>query len=378
MKVGFSSPRMMMSGWKAVLLLVVLLFATACAAATPTSAPSGDTVAPTEAANDTPPTAEAPAEEPMAGGITQALIDAAKAEGRVVLYGSPSEAALASDAAAFEAEYGIPVEFIRLVAGPLTQRVETEAQAGAVAADVVMSSDVVALNRWAEDGTLIPLPDIEYPDRTDHFAPVQIIGQGIIYNSDEVPADQLPQTWGDLLDPKWNGRIALSSPRIGPGIVTLYYGILQDEQYGRAFFEQLAAVEPRVLETDVLVSQSVASGEAAIGFTAFEYLATNIKRDSPDAPIAFTYLDIAPILQTHISMLAGAPHPNAGELFTRWMMTEAGQVAHNGNSRASSPLGDLPGGTLPLAPSDKSRVYAGADVAGEHEAIINLFDELFN
>jgi ABC-type Fe3+ transport system substrate-binding protein len=49
--------------------------------------------------------------------------------------------------------------------------------------------------------------------------------------------------------------------------------------------------------------------------------------------------------------VAKAAHAKASELFVRWMMSQEGQIAFNGNHRSSSPLGPLPG---TATPPDKS------------------------
>lgn len=306
-----------------------------------------------------------------------ALIAAAQEEGSLTLYGAPSQEALQADATAFQEQYGVSVEIVQIVAGPLTVRADQEFQSGQAMADVLMTTDTVAMDRWYEEGYLTDLPDVDYPPASEpNYAPIQSIGQGILYNSDEVSEADLPQTWGDLLGSEWSGRIVVGSPRIGPGYIGVYHALLQDEQYGEAYFEELSGQEPRVLESPALLAQSIVSGDAAIGFTAFEYLASNIKRDSPDAPVEFQYLDIAPIVQTNVALVADGPNPAAAELFVRWMMSEDGQPVHNGEFRATSPLGEYET-TLTSVPEDKAVQYPPEEVVAQHDAIIALFDRLY-
>lgn len=369
---GLATPSKPMASLWLTGLSVLALAVAACAAP---AAPVATGAAPAPAAPAAP--AATPTRAPAASDIADAaLISAAKAEGSIVLYATPSQLALQADAEGFQKKYGITVNYIRLVAGPLTQRVDTEVKAGRVQADAIMTADTVALDRWSKENVLKKLPEIKYPKTTDYYAPVQIIGQGLVYNTRLVSKADLPKTWSDVLDAKWSGKIAIGNPRIGPGYMTLYYALQADAKYGKGFFTKLAQLKPRVVESDVLVAQSVASGEASMGFTAFPYLAANIKKDSPAAPIDFAYLDIATVLPTNIALVTQAPHANAADLFVRWMMSSEGQKAHNGDGRASSPLGDLEG-TLPMPPQDKSRVIPAQDVAKEQRNIIAMFDEMF-
>lgn len=66
------------------------------------------------------------------------LAKAAKREGEVFLYSAATENVSKKVGAAFEAKYGIKVNFLRLVSGTLKQRYASEAEAGTLVADVVL------------------------------------------------------------------------------------------------------------------------------------------------------------------------------------------------------------------------------------------------
>jgi len=313
-----------------------------------------------------------------AGPVADAkLIAAAKAEGKVTLYGTSSVAALRSDAEGFEKAYGIPVTYTQVTSGPLTARVDQEIRAGRINADVVMTADRHSLYRWIADGQLTKLPDAKFPHRTDHLAQIQAVYQGVFYNSDMVAPADVPKTWNDLLNPKFTGKIALGSPRISPAYSELYYALLKDPAYGQPFFDKLAAQRPRVVRNNALLAQTVAAGEAAVGFTGLPFDAINIKNASPAAKIEYAYLDIVTLAPTFLSVNAKAQNPNAARLFALWMMSPQGQIAHNGNGRASSVLGQLPG---TLAAPDPKRVrheITPEKVSLEYPELIAMFDRLF-
>ena len=157
-----------------------------------------------------------------------ALIAAAKAEGGITLYGSSSVAALKADAEGFEKAYGIPVTYQQLTSAPLTARVDQEARAGRILADVIISADPANLNRWVAEGHVAKLPDVAFPRKTDHLVPIQVIFQGIHYNTAMIPAGSVPKDWNDVLDQKYSGKIVLGTPRIGPAFSTLFYALWKD------------------------------------------------------------------------------------------------------------------------------------------------------
>ncbi len=306
------------------------------------------------------------------------LIATAKAEGKLTFYGTSSVVALKSDADAFQKAYGIPATFTRLTSGPLTARVDQEIRAGGITADIVITADRYSLYRWIADGQIAPLPaGIKFPDRTEHIAQVQAVYQAIFYNKKTVAAADVPKTWSDVLNPKFQGKIVIGSPRISPAYSELYYALWKDPKYGEPFFQKLAAQRPRVVRSNALVSQTVNSGEVSLGFTALPYDAVNIQLRSPGAPIEYAYLDIITLAPTFIAINAKAKNPNAARLFASYMLSPAGQVAHNGEGRASSVMGSLPG---TLAAPARSRVrteITPEKVSPEYSALIALFDKLF-
>ncbi len=280
------------------------------------------------------------------------LIAAAKAEGSLTMYGSPSVVALKSDADAFEKTYGIPVTFTQSGSAAQSTRIDQEIKSGGIRVDVIVSADLPSIYRWVADEQMAKLPDVNFPQQTEYFAPVQSIYQGVLINTKLVPKKDMPKTWGDLINPKYNGKIVLGSPRTGTAYAMLYLALLKDPKYGEAWFEKLAAQRTRVVRNNSLVAQLTASGEAALGFNGIPYNATNIVKQNPSAPITYAYLDIVTAAYTYLAVNKNAPRPNAARLFAAWLMSPAGQVAHNGDNRASSLLGSLPG-TL-SAPAKKS------------------------
>jgi iron(III) transport system substrate-binding protein len=305
------------------------------------------------------------------------LIAAAKREGSVVFYGTSSLDALKADADGFEKAYGIKVTYVRITSAPLTARVDTEAAAGRIRADVIMTADQAALNRWSDKGLMAKLPLGLAPKTTDYYAPIQISSHALGYNTEAVKKQDVPNTWEQVLNSRWAGRMVIASPRISPAFSSIYYSLLHDPKYGTAYFERLAKLKPRVVETDVLVVQALTSGDAAIAFPTSIYNVSNAKATNPSVPIDYKYMDIASRVYTWESVVAQAEHPNAAALFAKWMMSPAGQTAHNGQNRGTSALGALPG-TLPGPPD--SKVPAGQtvlDVSKEYSSIIEMFDRLY-
>src|SRR3954468_4063290 len=154
----------------------------------------------------------APAAEP----VTDALIEAAKKEGKVVYYTSIDLPVAEKIAKAFEAKYpGIAVRVERTGAERVFQRIGQEYSSRIYAVDVVNSSDAAHFIVWKRDGILQPFMPEDVakhykdgqkdPDGT--FAGFRVGLSVIAYNTDLVKKEDAPKSFADLLNPKWTGKI---------------------------------------------------------------------------------------------------------------------------------------------------------------------------
>src|SRR6185312_4632685 len=152
--------------------------------------------------------ANAPPPEP----ITQALIDAAKKEGQVAYYTSTDLPVAEKVAKAFEAKYpGIAVRTERTGAERVFTRIAQERSSNIHACDVVQSSDAAHFVVWKRDGLLAPYvpEDVarhyppEHKDPDGQFASYRVYLCCMGYNTNLVKAADAPQSFAELLDPKW-------------------------------------------------------------------------------------------------------------------------------------------------------------------------------
>ncbi len=149
----------------------------------------------------------------------QELIDAAKAEGELVVYGSCEEDYLSAACAKFEQLYGIKTTFQRLSTGEVQAKIEEEN--GNPSADVWFGGTTDPYNVVAAEGLLEPYAAInashitkdvyKHADNMWHGIYTGILG--FMVNKDELDRMGLeaPQDWPDLLKPEYEGLIWLSN-----------------------------------------------------------------------------------------------------------------------------------------------------------------------
>lgn len=289
----------------ACLVLIVLLL-TACA---PASAPT-----------------EAPDEPPE----EMSLEEAAEAEGgELMVYTSMNIDDLEVVLEKFREDYSfVSTEYYRASGEDVIQKALTEAQAGQQFADV-FETNAFEVYRLLEEGMLAPFDAPEraaYPENAkdpEGYWTVDRINTVVIgYNPDLVAPEDVPQTWEDLLDPKWHGLIGVEA-----GDVELladmagYWG----EEKTNSFWEGIAAQDPGIVDGHTELAELVAAGEFAVSPTLYGHRVEKLKGD--EASIDWVRTDPVFAYTQLLAMANDAPHPATAKLFVNWLLSEAGQNA---------------------------------------------------
>jgi len=261
---------------------------------------------------------------------TPELIKAACAEGQVVYYTAQSDSDERSIIEPFEKQFPcIKVSVISAVTGRLYERILTEVQASKMQGDIVMVTDE-ALTQQLVDEKLVrnwaPPMAAAYPNnaKVDGF---WYAGSGALmypfYNTALVKDADKPKNWNDLLDPKWKGKLTTSPITIGGTAWVLYDFMLV--VLGEDYLTRFVAQEPKLYTAYNPVVIAVARGESLVGVSAA--LNEYPLRVGQGAPIAPIYPpEGLPATNYPLMLLAGAPHPNAAELFGNWYLSRLGQT----------------------------------------------------
>lgn len=262
------------------------------------------------------------------------LIAAAQEEGSVVFYSSPHENVAGALAEAFEAEYGVSAEFVRLSSEPLLQRYSAEAASGTFAADVLFTGPSIEsfMAEGAESGWVQPiseagipvLEDGTFPEEFDNGDSVTLtVSPWLIpYNTDLVTGDDIPETWEDLVDPRFEGRILL--PEMAP-IYLPIFSLLLDE-YGEEYFEQLRGQDLRLTGSGTPIIQSLGAGEADLAPPAIGSQVEGIAEEG--APLGTVTPDLTTGVEFQVVLTHPdeAAHPNAARLFAHFVLSEEGNA----------------------------------------------------
>lgn len=336
--------------WRALAVLVLTMLIAACgsgddAGDTTTTAETDTTAAAPDTTEAPTGTTEAPTETTEAMDDMTALVEAAQEEGTLTLYGVPAEPVQQTLAEEFNAEYGITVEFVRLVSSDLQQRLAAEADSGATVADVILLTHSPFYAEGLENGWLIPTADAGVPNfpgdypadyvvNDGAFGVVSVVPTSIVYNTDLV--DTPPTDWTDYADPAYaDGLLQIANPGTSPA--NLAFWKMLREEYGDEFLENVGANEPVWHDSAVPATQAVAAGEGALGFPGVDAIISNLQGEGAPIEAAQPELTSGPMIA--VGVTGEAPHPNAGALFAAWLLSQDGSELLAEASGAGSPYG---------------------------------------
>jgi iron(III) transport system substrate-binding protein len=271
--------------------------------------------------------APARAAAPAAEAITPQLIEAAKKEGKVVLYSAMDLPVGEKLGKAFEAAYpGIQIQIERSGSERLFQRIAQEFDANIHAADVINSSDAAHFIPWKKNGWLMPFvsEDIakyfpeQYRDPDGLFATSRIWLSSIAINTNLVKPEDAPKSYADLLDPRWVGKMVKGHPAYSGTIMTATFQLVR--AFGWEYFEKLSKQRVMQVQSSTDPPKKLSLGERAVMADGNEYGVMILKEaGQPVEPIYPT--EGTPTISGPTGIFASAPHPNAAKLFQAWLHT---------------------------------------------------------
>jgi iron(III) transport system substrate-binding protein len=258
----------------------------------------------------------------------QRLTADAKKEGALNLYTSRVAEDTTPVTDAFTKKYGIAVQVWRSSNQNIIQRAVAESRAGRCPADVI-SSGTPALEPLYREQLLQPvkspataelMPQALRPHGAWVGISVNIISAA--YNTDLIKPQDVPQSYDDLKDPKWKGRLAIEAEDVDWFAALL--GRL-GEQKGAALFRDIVRTNGVSTRTGhTLIANMVAAGEVPLAMTVYSYKPEQLARAG--APVRALYLAPVIALATGVSVTRCATHPNAAVLFYEFMLREGQEV----------------------------------------------------
>ena len=210
----------------------------------------------------------------------------------------------------------------------LEQRIFAEIEAGDLRADVIWAANPALFLNLKEAGWLqrydsphaeALMPGLKDPDH--YFFAGRVHHMGIGYNTRQVAADQVPQTWGEFLE--WGPRAAMASPLHSGTNFNLMGAFVQNDAIGWDWFEQARAKGVQVVRGTGDVTRGLTSGEFAV-IKGIDYIMA--AEAAKGAPVAFAFpSDGVLALPSPLAIGKNARNPDGARLFLDFILSPEGQ-----------------------------------------------------
>jgi iron(III) transport system substrate-binding protein len=256
----------------------------------------------------------------------QRVLAGAQKEKRAVIYTSLNLKDSVPIVQAFEKKYGVKIELWRSSSEKVLQRALTEARAGRFAVDgfELNGPEMEALYREGlleefYSPQIVNIPPQAIPKHR-HYVADRLNFFTIAYNTKLVKPNEVPNSYQDLLDPRWAGRLGIEASEVD------WFGSMvkaMGEAKGLEFFRKLAQQKPQVRTGHTLMGELVASGEIPLAASIYNHNAERLVASG--APIKWKALTPTFGRPNAVAVAKRAERPHAALLFADFMLSLEGQ-----------------------------------------------------
>lgn len=252
---------------------------------------------------------------------------------RVVLYAAMRENVLESLKKGFEEQYPeVELSCYNAATNTVLSRIRAEAQSGQVAADVLWVGDDRDCEEFKELEILrqYDSPEIEtavadrYKDPEGYYVAGRLATMGIAVNNDLIPASRRPKTWTGMVDPEWDGQIAVVDPGLSVAADYWVCAMLTSENkdYGAYYARRLQRGGCHLESSFSSLLRKVQSGERAMGACP-DYLAEELIQEG--ANITFLYPTDIVAVGTPLALVKDSANAENGQLLYDYFLSQVGQ-----------------------------------------------------
>ncbi|SHL38188.1 iron(III) transport system substrate-binding protein [Pseudonocardia thermophila] len=219
----------------------------------------------------------------------------------LTIYSGRSESLVGGLLDQLKAAVGVPVEVRYGSTGEMSAQILEEGSASP--ADVFFGQDAGALGALSKAGMLAPLPaevtapvDARYKAADNTWVATSARARVVAYNTDKVPADQLPANVDALLDPKWKGKIGYAPSNASWLSFVTGLRLLRGEDGARQWLTAFAAQDPQRFEGNGNILDALAQGTIDLGLVNHYYLYEKTRdKDPATYPVRNHYVPNDPL-----------------------------------------------------------------------------------
>lgn len=256
-------------------------------------------------------------------------------------------------------------------------------------ADVFFAQDAGSLGALADAGLFAPLPaavldrvDSRFRDAEGLWVGTSGRSRVLVYNTEELDADELPPDIWSLVDETWRGKLGLPPTNGSFQAFVTAMRLSAGEERTREWLEGIVENDPKLYPKNTPVVEAAAVGEITVGLVNHYYLYL-VKAEQPDAPIANHFFESgdpgALVNVAGIGVLAESGASPGATALAEYLLSDEGQRFYTDEAEEAEyplvasvpprsglpPLDDLQGPDLSLD-----------DLGPELEATLELLNEV--
>lgn len=265
---------------------------------------------------------------------------------------------------AFTERSGLETELYSATAEDVRTRILTEYDAGrhdvdffiggnSLEHDILAQEDISQAYETPSSASF----DSERRDEDGHWYSIYEAMYVPAYNTDLISSDEVPTSYEDFLDDSWSGRLGIEASDVD------WFSTLATawgEEEGLAYFQDLAAQEPRMVRGHTALTNLVISGEIPLAMTVYSYRVEREKAEG--APIDWLRLEPTVMIPNGASIPQQSQSPHSALLLAEYLLSPTGQEA------IAELTGQVP--SNPAVPADPPELREGLEVIGVNNDLL--------
>jgi iron(III) transport system substrate-binding protein len=318
-------------------------------------------------------------------------LNAAKKEGRVVVWGPPGEVIREAMTREFKKAYpDITIEYSGARGGEQAVRIKAERDGGVYSVDVLLSGTTTAITQMKPMRALDPIEPalilpavvdpkywrgnkLEFADPTTRTDMVfsTMLKTPLVFNPKLAKAEQIDELH-DLLDPKWKGKFVINDPLpSGSGNVTFrWIWRLMGPEKAKDYYRRIRANAALADRDQRRQIEWVAQGKYAFLLAPSDGTLGQLLGRGLKLGVVPEFKDYGTYVTSSFGsamLLNKAPHANAATIFLNWVLSKEGQTAWSKAMDHVSRRLDVPTDHLPpyIVPPADAKFFSGAPKPGD-------------
>jgi iron(III) transport system substrate-binding protein len=220
----------------------------------------------------------------------KALIEAARKEGKVTIFGSLQDEVMKEIQASFDKKYpDVKSVYWRASTTAVMDRAINEFRTGKVTWDVFFTG-IDAMEIMINEGMFLKYQtpaakNFDSGSHHDFYSPnyrSSIIG--FVYNTRYIKPFDAPKSYWDYVDPKWDGKTTMSDPTSHTSMakwLSSLHLVLGDKTQEDEYIQRLASSRPLLHRSLTPAVESIANGEKPLGVAYIKYVCDMGKVGAP-------------------------------------------------------------------------------------------------